>query len=183
MIADLNRTAPTGSRRRDRADGGEAIGIAMDVTDEDGGETGIGEAVKGLRHGRHPGHQRRHPDRQSARGVPLRRLEEDARDPSRRRLPDHEGGAARTCTRQSGGSIIYMGSVHSKEASLLKAPYVTAKHGLIGLAQGRGQGGRQARRARQRHLPRLRAHAAGREADPRAGEGTRHHRGARSSRR
>ena len=31
------------------------------------------------------------------------------------------------------GSIIYMGSVHSKQASVLKAPYVTAKHGLIGL--------------------------------------------------
>jgi predicted acylesterase/phospholipase RssA len=37
--------------------------------------------------------------------------------------------------RQGGGSIIYMGSVHSKEASLLKAPYVTTKHGLIGLAK------------------------------------------------
>src|SRR5206468_1920908 len=34
-----------------------------------------------------------------------------------------------------GGTILYMGSVHSKEASLLKAPYVTAKHGLIGLAK------------------------------------------------
>jgi len=34
-----------------------------------------------------------------------------------------------------GGSIIYMGSVHSKEASPLKAPYVTAKHGLLGLAK------------------------------------------------
>ena len=34
-----------------------------------------------------------------------------------------------------GGSVIYMGSVHSKEASQLKAPYVTAKHGLIGLAK------------------------------------------------
>jgi 3-hydroxybutyrate dehydrogenase len=34
-----------------------------------------------------------------------------------------------------GGSIIFMGSVHSKEASVLKAPYVTAKHGLIGLAK------------------------------------------------
>jgi 3-hydroxybutyrate dehydrogenase len=33
------------------------------------------------------------------------------------------------------GSIIYIGSVHSKEASLLKAPYVTAKHGLIGLCK------------------------------------------------
>jgi 3-hydroxybutyrate dehydrogenase len=28
-----------------------------------------------------------------------------------------------------------MGSVHSKEASPLKAPYVAAKHGLIGLAK------------------------------------------------
>jgi 3-hydroxybutyrate dehydrogenase len=37
--------------------------------------------------------------------------------------------------RGKGGSIIYMGSVHSKEASLLKAPYVTAKHGLIGLCE------------------------------------------------
>ena len=35
----------------------------------------------------------------------------------------------------NGGSIIYVGSVHSKEASVLKAPYVTAKHGLIGLAK------------------------------------------------
>ena len=34
-----------------------------------------------------------------------------------------------------GGSIIFMGSVHSKEASKLKAPYVTAKHGLEGLAK------------------------------------------------
>jgi 3-hydroxybutyrate dehydrogenase len=34
-----------------------------------------------------------------------------------------------------GGSVIYMGSVHSHEASPLKAPYVTAKHGLIGLAK------------------------------------------------
>jgi 3-hydroxybutyrate dehydrogenase len=33
------------------------------------------------------------------------------------------------------GSVIYMGSVHSKEASVLKAPYVTAKHGLIGLCK------------------------------------------------
>ncbi len=33
------------------------------------------------------------------------------------------------------GRVIYMGSVHSKEASKLKAPYVTAKHGLIGLAK------------------------------------------------
>lgn len=40
-----------------------------------------------------------------------------------------------TMYKQRGGSVIYMGSVHSKEASVLKAPYVTAKHGLIGLAK------------------------------------------------
>ena len=33
------------------------------------------------------------------------------------------------------GSILYMGSVHSKEASPLKSAYVTAKHGLLGLAR------------------------------------------------
>ena len=37
--------------------------------------------------------------------------------------------------KQKSGSIIFMGSVHSKEASPLKAPYVTAKHGLMGLAR------------------------------------------------
>jgi len=35
----------------------------------------------------------------------------------------------------NGGSIIFMGSVHSKLASKLKAPYVTAKHGLLGLCR------------------------------------------------
>jgi 3-hydroxybutyrate dehydrogenase len=51
-----------------------------------------------------------------------------------------EGGLLMTsaCLRHMagrGGSIIYMGSVHSKEASALKAPYVTAKHGLLGLCK------------------------------------------------
>src|SRR5450631_1334143 len=43
--------------------------------------------------------------------------------------------ALRQMYKQKSGSIIYMGSVHSKEASVLKSPYVTAKHGLIGLAK------------------------------------------------
>jgi len=43
--------------------------------------------------------------------------------------------ALRQMYRQKSGCIIYMGSVHSKEASVLKAPYVTAKHGLVGLAK------------------------------------------------
>jgi 3-hydroxybutyrate dehydrogenase len=41
----------------------------------------------------------------------------------------------RMYAQKRGGSVIYMGSVHSKEASVLKAPYVTAKHGLIGLCK------------------------------------------------
>ena len=37
--------------------------------------------------------------------------------------------------RSHGGIVIYMGSVHSHEASKLKSAYVTAKHGLLGLAR------------------------------------------------
>ena len=36
---------------------------------------------------------------------------------------------------RGGGAMLYMGSVHSKEASPLKSAYVTAKHGLLGLAR------------------------------------------------
>ncbi len=43
--------------------------------------------------------------------------------------------ALRQMYRQRSGSIIYMGSAHSKDASPLKAPYITAKHGLMGLAK------------------------------------------------
>ena len=58
-------------------------------------------------------------------------------------LAIHLDGAfltTRACMREMvkagrGGSIIYMGSVHSHEGSPLKSPYVTAKHGLIGLAK------------------------------------------------
>jgi 3-hydroxybutyrate dehydrogenase len=36
---------------------------------------------------------------------------------------------------KSGGTMLYMGSVHSHEASALKAPYVAAKHGMLGLCR------------------------------------------------
>lgn len=36
---------------------------------------------------------------------------------------------------QRGGSVLFIGSVHSKAASPLKAPYVAAKHGMVGLAR------------------------------------------------
>lgn len=61
----------------------------------------------------------------------------------KRMLAIHLDGAfltTRAClermyAQKRGGTIIYIGSVHSKEASKLKAPYVAAKHGLIGLAK------------------------------------------------
>ncbi|MGC2661995.1 MAG: 3-hydroxybutyrate dehydrogenase, partial [Bryobacteraceae bacterium] len=61
----------------------------------------------------------------------------------KRILAVHLDGAfltTRACVRHMyacgrGGSIIYMGSVHSKVASLLKAPYITAKHGILGLCR------------------------------------------------
>jgi 3-hydroxybutyrate dehydrogenase len=61
----------------------------------------------------------------------------------KRILAVHLDGAfltTRACLRQMyasgrGGTILYLGSVHSKTASLLKAPYVTAKHGLLGLCR------------------------------------------------
>jgi 3-hydroxybutyrate dehydrogenase len=64
-------------------------------------------------------------------------------DKWKKMLAIHLDGAfltTRACMRAmiksgNGGSIIYMGSVHSHEASPLKAPYVSAKHGLIGLAK------------------------------------------------
>ncbi|MGH8338307.1 MAG: 3-hydroxybutyrate dehydrogenase [Gammaproteobacteria bacterium] len=37
--------------------------------------------------------------------------------------------------KQNSGALIYMGSVHSHEASPLKSAYVTAKHGILGLAR------------------------------------------------
>ena len=53
-----------------------------------------------------------------------------------------DGGflTTRACLRhmirqKRGGSIILMGSVHSKEASPQKGPYVAAKHGLAGLCR------------------------------------------------
>ena len=61
----------------------------------------------------------------------------------RRMISIHLDGAfltTRACMRQmvasgKGGCLLYMGSVHSVEASPLKAPYVAAKHGILGLAR------------------------------------------------
>jgi len=69
----------------------------------------------------------------------------------RKLIAIHLDGAfltTRACMRamargRRGGTIIYMGSVHSHEASPLKAPYVAAKHALIGLAKVVAKEGRK----------------------------------------
>ena len=52
-----------------------------------------------------------------------------------------------------GGLLLYMGSVHSVEASPLKSAYVAAKHGLLGLARAAAKEGAKLGRPHQRHLP------------------------------
>jgi 3-hydroxybutyrate dehydrogenase len=54
----------------------------------------------------------------------------------------------RACLREMvrqkrGGTLLYMGSVHSTEASPLKAAYVAAKHGLLGLCRAAAKEGAQ----------------------------------------
>ncbi len=74
----------------------------------------------------------------------------------KRMLATHLDGAflmTRACLRHMyaagrGGTILYLGSVHSKEASRLKGPYVVAKHGVLGLCRAVAkEGGRRGVRA------------------------------------
>jgi len=115
-------------------DGMQAIAVAMDVTSEtqvDGAMAAVVEAFGRI------------DILVSNAGIQtVAPLEQLAFSDWRRLLAIHLDGAflttraaLRQMYRQGSGSIIYMGSVHSKEASVLKAPYVTAKHGLIGLAK------------------------------------------------
>ena len=60
------------------------------------------------------------------------------------------------------GRYVAIASAHALAASPYKAGYVAAKHGVLGLVADARAGGRRARHPRQRGLPRLRAHAAGR---------------------
>ncbi len=114
--------------------GTSALGLAMDVTDEAQVEQGV----------------RRVMDRFSRvdvlvsnAGIQIvKPVQEFSLIEWRRMLAIHLDGAfltTRACLpvmyAQNNGAIIYMGSVHSKAASRLKAPYVTAKHGLLGLCR------------------------------------------------
>ena len=134
-IADLNQAAADATAAEINASGGQAMGVAMDVTDEKAVIDGVAAVV--AKFGgvdiliSNAGIQIVHP------------IEEFTYADWKKMLAIHVDGAfltTRACLPHMyksgrGGSVIYMGSVHSKEASMLKAPYVTAKHGLIGLAK------------------------------------------------
>jgi 3-hydroxybutyrate dehydrogenase len=134
-IADMNKGAADATASEIRAAGGQAMGVAMDVTDEQAVIDGVAAVVSAFGGVdilvSNAGIQIVHP------------LEEFTYAEWKKLLAIHVDGAfltTRACLPHMyesgrGGSVIYMGSVHSKEASLLKAPYVTAKHGLIGLAK------------------------------------------------
>ncbi len=135
VIADLNKAAADATAAELQAQGAQAIGVAVDVTSEDQVDAAVEEAAKAF--GgidilvSNAGIQIVHP------------VEEFSFADWKKMLAIHLDGAfltTKACLKHMyaqgrGGSVIYMGSVHSKEASLLKAPYVTAKHGLIGLAK------------------------------------------------
>ncbi len=134
-IADLALEAAQATADEINKGGGTAMAVAMNVTDETQVDAGIAQVVAQFG------------------GVDvlisnagiqiISPLVDFKFDDWKRLMAIHVDGAFLT-TRAAmramikvgrGGSIIYMGSVHSHEASPLKAPYVTAKHGLIGLAK------------------------------------------------
>jgi len=133
VIADL-KGAEDAAKAIDST-GRRALGVTMDVTSEDAVEKGITQAIKVFG---------QIDILVSNAGIQIvAPIEQFEFAKWKTLLAVHLDGAfltTRAVVRQmykqkTGGSIIYMGSVHSKEASPLKAPYVTAKHGLEGLAK------------------------------------------------
>jgi 3-hydroxybutyrate dehydrogenase len=134
-IADLDLKAGQAAARELDNTGTRAMAVAMDVTQEDQVEAGMAQVIKtygGI------------DILVSNAGIQIvAPLDQFEFAKWKKLLAIHLDGAfltTRSALRQMysqgrGGSIIYMGSVHSKEASKLKAPYVTAKHGLVGLAE------------------------------------------------
>ena len=133
-IADLDQKAADATAREIDSTGKRAIGVAMDVTNEQQVDDGTAKVVETF--GAldvlvsNAGIQIVAPlvDFEFAKWKRLMAIHLDGAFLTTR-------AALRQMYKQNSGSIIYMGSVHSKEASVLKAPYVTAKHGLIGLAK------------------------------------------------
>jgi 3-hydroxybutyrate dehydrogenase len=113
---------------------GSAMAVAMDVTDEQAVNDGVARVVDewgGV------------DVLVSNAGIQIvYKLEDFPFSDWKKLLSIHLDGAfltSKACLphmyKQGSGSVIFMGSVHSKEASPLKAAYVTAKHGLLGLAR------------------------------------------------
>ncbi len=135
VIADLNKQAADATAAEIVVTGAQAIGVGVDVTSEEQVDAAVEEAAKAF--GgidilvSNAGIQIVHP------------VEEFTFAEWKKMLAIHLDGAfltTKACLKHMyaqgrGGSVIYMGSVHSKEASVMKAPYVTAKHGLIGLCK------------------------------------------------
>jgi len=115
-IADMNKDAAEQTAAAIRGNGGEAISVAMDVTDEAAVNAGVGEMVAAFGGVdilvSNAGIQIIHP------------LEEFSYAEWKKMMAIHLDGAfltTRAClphmyASKRGGSLIYMGSVHSKEA-------------------------------------------------------------------
>jgi 3-hydroxybutyrate dehydrogenase len=133
-IADLKQDAADRTAAELDPSGASAIGVAMDVSDEAQVEAGTARVIE--RFGRLD-------ILVSNAGIQIvAPVVEFEFAQWKRMLAIHLDGAflttraaLRQMYRQKAGSIIYIGSVHSKVASVLKAPYVAAKHGLLGLAR------------------------------------------------
>ena len=134
-IADLNLDGAQAVVDEIIAAGGQAMGVAMNVTDEDAVNAGVAQVVEKFG-----------PVDilVSNAGIQIiNAIEDYAYSDWKKMLAIHLDGAFLTTKAvlphmyqgDRGGVVIYMGSVHSHEASPLKSAYVTAKHGLLGLAR------------------------------------------------
>src|SRR5215467_10921877 len=134
VIADLQLAAAQAAADEINRAGGNAMAVAMDVSDESAVEAGGAAAFE-----RCGGVD----ILVSNAGIQIvKPIDEFPFSEWKKLLAIHLDGAfltTKACLRHmyqgAGGTIIYIGSVHSKEASILKAPYVTAKHGLIGFCK------------------------------------------------
>jgi len=134
VIADLNLAAAETAAHEIAAIGPEPLAVAMDVANEAQVNAGIAKVAEKFGHidmlVSNAGIQIVHP------------VHEFPFDQWKKLLAIHLDGAFLTTKAclphmyaQKSGAIVYIGSVHSKEASKLKAPYVAAKHGIIGLCK------------------------------------------------
>jgi 3-hydroxybutyrate dehydrogenase len=134
VIADLNLDAAEATAAELRATGADAFAVAMNVADEAQVEAGVAAVV--AEYGRidilvsNAGIQIVHPfvDFPFADWKKLLAIHLDGAFLTTKACLKHMYAAKY-------GRVIYMGSVHSHEASKLKSAYVTAKHGLLGLAR------------------------------------------------